>query len=295
MMKNTLKPFLYLGMATLLVLCPITGVLAQDECEVPLSCTTEGGWTVTLMDGYPMEISPDLFEWKYSVANRSGNTKGLNHINFSLPVCCPDPITIVHSEPAVHIFLPPGTPDDTTGFGKGIQQIFVLKWSLNDPQDTDWFFQTNNKEITKGTAGLKVGNKLELCEIAVPGCSEPLPEFAQSAVNTMTYVTTVDGRLFKQMLDPFTQCPNWIWEIISCDENDQACRDGVCKLCEGKDVYEWPLVREESWKVLSAQHDNYDPSGVTSIANPGSGCGGAIIKSDGEHSWFFCFLGWCWY
>lgn len=283
-----------MGMVALVALCPITGAVAQEECEAPLSCTTENGWTITLMDGYPLEVSPDTYEWKYSAQNQSGNTKGLNHINFSMPACCPDPIPILYSEPAVHIFLPPGTPDDTTGFGKGIQQIFVLKWSLNDPKDTDWFFHTNTAEITKGTAGLKVGNKFELCEIAVPGCPEPPPEFAQSAVNTMTYVTTVDGRLFKQMLDPVTQCPTWIWEIIPC-ENDEACRDEVCKPCEGKDVYEWPLVREESWKVLSAQHDNYDPSGVTSIANPGSGCGGAIIKSDGEHSWFFCFLGWCWF
>ena len=295
MIKKISKTFLFMGMVALVALYSSTGAVAQDECEVPLSCTTQSGWTITLMDGYPMEISPDIYELKYSVKNQKGDTKGLNHINFSIPVCCPDPISILYSEPAVHIYLPPGTPDDTTGFGKGIQQIFVLKWSLNDPQDTDWFFHTNTKELTKGSVGLKVGNKFELCEIAVPGCPEPPPEFAQSAVNTMTYVTTVDGRLFKQMLDPATQCPTEIWEILLCGANNTVERDGEIRECTAGEIYEWLLEKRPSSEILTAQHDDYDPAGVTSIAYPGGGCGGAMLKSDGEHSWFLCFLGWCWY
>ena len=287
MMKKISKIFLFMGMVALVTLCPITGAVAQDECEVPLSCTTEGGWTITLMEE-PTEVSPDtdIYEWRYSLQNRSGNTKGLNHINLSMPACCPDPLDISFSEPAHHQFLPPGTPDDTTGFGKGIQQIFVTKWTLNDPQDTDWFFHINSKDITKGTAGLKVGKKLELCEIAVPACPEPPPEFAQSAVNVMTYVSTVDGRLFRQMLDPATQCPTMVWEVIPCVNGEE----GIC---------ERPLQDLDIDQVLSAKHppvpESEEDSEVISIANPGSGCGGAIVKTKGENSWFFCFLRRCWY
>jgi hypothetical protein len=295
MMKKISKIFLFMGMIALVALCPITGAVATDECEVPLSCTTKGGWTVTLMDD-PTEVSPDtdIYEWRYSVQNRNGNTKGLNHINFSMPACCPDPLDISLSEPAVQEFLPPGTPDNTTGFGKGIKQIFVLKWTLNDPQDTDWFFNINSKDITKGTAGLKVGKKFELCEIAVPACPEPPPKFAQSAVNAMTYVSTVDGRLFKQMLDPTTQCPTMIWEILPCpdgvvsgeSEEDITCNNGF---------YERELDFLPIEDVLTAKHGTFPGAEVISIANPGSGCGGAIVKSNDENSWFFCFLGRCWF
>ena len=304
MKKKISKTVLFMGIVVLVALYPITGAVAQDECEIPLSYTTERGWTVTLMDGYPMKIDPDLYEWKYSVANRSGNTKGLNHINFSLPACCPDPIPILYSEPAAHIFLPPGTPDDTTGFGKGILQSFVIKWSLNDPQNTDWFFYTNTKELAKGTAGLKVGNKFELCEIAVPGCPEPepTPELAQAAVTTMSFVTTEDGREFMIDEDPYTQCINWVYEKVPC-EGTTACRppQGSEQKCEYNvpredcdDGWYWyPLDKAMSSEVLTAT-----PAGggeaVTDVASQAP-CGRAVIKAGDNTNWFFLMFGWAFF
>lgn len=276
----------------------ITHVMAQEGCTVPRSCTTENGWTVELMEGYPDQIGADLYDWKYSVKNEDLNTKGLNHINFSLPACCPDPIPILYSEPAVHQW-PPGIPDDTTGFGKGILQIFVLKWSLNDPQDTDWHFHTNTEKISKGTVGLKVGKKLEVCEIAVPGCPDPAPELAQAAVTTMSFVTTNDGRDFMIDEDPYTQCINWVYEKVPCMDRE-ACRPPGSENC--RDVpeedcadgwYWFPLDRAASSEVLTAT-----PAGggepVTEVASQ-SPCGRAVIKAGDNTLWFFLMFGWAFF
>jgi hypothetical protein len=75
---------------------------------------------------------------------------------------------------------------------------------------------------------------------------------------------------------------------IPCDEEDEVC------ICEGGS-YERKLKRRPSHEILTAQHDNYDPAGVVSVATPDAGCGKVIVKSDDEHSWFFCFLGWCYF
>jgi len=299
MLKKTLQAFMLTMLIAFMTLFTAAHVMAQEGCTVPLSCTTENGWTVELMEGYPNQIGADLYDWKYSVKNENLNTKGLNHINFSLPVCCPDPIPILYSEPAVHQW-PPGIPDDTTGFGKGILEIFVLKWSLNDPQDNDWHFHTNTEKISKGTVGLKVGKKLEVCEIAVPGCADPAPELAQAAVTTMSFVTTNDGRDFMIDEDPYTQCINWVYEKVPC-MSGVACRPNDLDNCkydvpveDCADGWYWfPLDKVPSSEVLTATSAGGGEP-VTDVATQ-TPCGRAIVKAGDNTFWFFLMFGWAFF
>ncbi len=265
---------------------------AQGECDPPLSCTTDDGWTVELMGGAPVPVEGG-YKWSYLIKNGcDGNESGLGNFNLSIPVCCPDPVTIGDSEPIPDIKWPPGT-GGSWGFGQGIVQSYVVKWSFRYLQEVEVWFIANSNNMAKGSAGLITddGLGLKTCEIAVPGC----PTFALAAVAKENYVSTTDEREFKQILDPFTQCPTEIYELVPCI-NGLACRrNGDCVNCEGE-VYEWLLDKKPSDQVLTAEHgDGTAAEGIVSVVNPGDDCGGAIFKSEGDNSWFFCFIGWCWF
>ena len=281
---------------------------AQGECDPPLSCTTDNGWSVELMGGAPVPVDGG-YKWRYLIKKQNledlqsfqsmdyvdceDPPTGLQYFNLSIPVCCPDPVIIGDSDPTVHIRWPPGTPGGW-GFGAGILQSYVIKWYLeNSPQELEVWFVTNSINSAKGTAGLVIdgGVGLKTCEIAVPGC----PTFALAAVAKENYVSTADGREFKQILDPFTQCPTEIYELVPCISRQACRRNGDCTPCKSE-TYEWLLDKKPSDQVLTAEHgDGTAAEGVVFVGNPGDDCGGAILKSDSDNSWFFCFLGWCWF
>ena len=286
------------GVGTLLT---ASNAVAQGECDPPLSGTTNNGWTVELVGGAPVPVEGG-YKWNYLIKKQDLDERTecgdgqscLYFFQLSIPVCCPDPVTIGASDPTVQIKWPPGTPGGQY-FGAGILQSYVIKWFFEDfPQEVEVWFVTNSNNVTKGTAGIVPypGNDLETCEIAVPGC----PTFALAAVAKENFVSTTDGREFRQILDPFTQCPTEIYELVPCI-NGRACRlNGDCvEGCEGE-VYEWLLDKKPSDEVLTAEHgDGTAAEGVVSVVNPGDDCGGAIFKSEGDNSWFFCFIGWCWF
>lgn len=329
------RTFLSIVFTVLLAIVTLFGtgsaVAQEDECSEPiLSCTTASGWSVELMDGGPVPVEGG-YRWRYKIEALEPESApaltlqsvetdcdcggddcdecdgckcpppppppmGLKNVNLSIPVCCPDPVIIGDSAPRVRI-KDPGIPGGA-GFGKGILQSYVLRWNFNDyPQEAEVWFITNSNNIAKGTVGLVIeGVKtLEPCEINVPGC----PEFALKAIVEESFVSTTDGRRFRQILNPYTQCPEEIYEIIPCD-NFEACygEPQICEPCRG-DFYERQLQKKSSSEVLQASHGNDNPElgpePVIFLGNPGDDCGGAIVKSDSDNSWFFCFLGWCFF
>jgi hypothetical protein len=216
-----------------------------------------------------------------------------------------------------HVFWPPGEGDPTTDFGRWLKEIFVIKWSFNNPEDTTWCFITNTGNIASGTAGMKAGKHFEACETAVPGCAG----FAEAAVTTERIMTLEDGQQFRVVEDPYTQCLVWVYKqcrigavapapdacpaqtaVIECENGvcpvpNADCTDG--QFCDADDLYtcglggdpnkcEYALDREPIDEALQSTEDG---EGVTAVSGAGP-CGRAVIKTGEESGWFWTMLGW---
>jgi hypothetical protein len=325
MMKKIATLSLCAVMVTVVVLFTTTEVMAQQCSDPPTMCTTPGGWRIFAgeeidgitygecmgdaktkvdHDGDPLTPEITFYPCDYVVC-KPGTGPGtgvecdsgrLNHVLMAVKKCCPEDIVFdLVSQVHPPTVIPYGEGDPVFGWLAGYYQARVLRIPPQNPAEHVFGVISSAGNTGETTICLKSKNSLECCPSIIGlECPEPPPEFAQSAVNTMTYVTTVDGRQFKQMLDPTTQCPTEIWEIIPCGE-DTVERNGEVRECTAGEMYEWLLDKLPSEQVLTAQHDGDPPAGVVSIANPGSGCGGAILQSDSENSWFFCFFGWCFF
>ena len=319
---------LFLGtlLLAILVFLTTTEGMAQQCSDAPTMCETPGGWRIfggEEIDGItygectgdaipnvdhdedpstpPITVYPcDYVVCKPGTGPGTGvecDSGRLNHVLMSVKKCCPEEIVFdLVSQEHPPTVIPYGEGDPVFGWLEGFLQARVLRIPPQNPSEHLFGFRSSAENTGETTICLKSKNSLECCSIIGLECPEPPPEFAQAAVNTLSYVATADGRQFKEVLDPVTQCPTEIYEIIPCDEGAPIPCDeeGEVCICEGG-TYERKLERRPSYEVLTAQHDNYDPAGVVSVATPDSGCGKVIVKSDDEHSWFFCFLGWCYF
>ncbi len=240
---------------------------AADE-EVPILCHTDNGWIIKLLSVEPIDdcIIGDqpCYEWAYQVQSPKGDTKGLNHINFNIPVTSPNDILVGEGgyEPASVFVYDPGVGDPTIYFGRGILQYYVVKFT---PQSTEgvWTFISNTGKKGTATGGLKINNNLEICEIGVPDD----PNYAAMAVSTEQTITTTDNnKQFKITEDPYTQCILKAYKIV----------DGVQTPLEKIAIEE--LILDEG---------EFDPAAIEFVGVPGQGCPRAIIKREGDHTWYF--------
>lgn len=251
--------------------------LAQAD-EIPTSCITPGGWTISLLDvsdpgacTIDGQVVEPCYTWLYQVVNQEGTTKGLNHINFNIPVTQPEATLVGPSDDeyaAVVAVYEAGAGDPTIYFGRGILQYYVAKFT---PQSTYglWSFTSNSARMAVGTGGLKVNNNLELCELGVPGDAN----YAAMAVSTAQNITTADNKNFRIIEDPYTQC------ILKAYELDAA----------GNIVRE--LSKGDVGDYLKAE--GTDPNGneykedLVFFGVPGQGCPRAVVKADGPNTWYF--------
>ena len=315
MQKRTFLLILFAVLFGIGTLFAAGNAVAQVACtEPPLSCNTnpdnpEDGWTFSVVGdcpaaqpsecfneaGGPVPCWPCMYEvCKPGTGPNTGvecNTKGLNQVLIAVQKCCPEDIEFYPLEPGLAHPSPYafGKGDPVFGWLKNYLQARVLRFP---PQYEDhiYGFSSSTSGSDETTICVKSKKNLQCCQIKGLGC-QALP-----AVTTKSLVATTDGRQFKQLLDPATQCPTEIWELVPCIDGE-ACRpNGDCiSPCEGE-TYEWPLEKRPSDEILKAEHgDGTAAEGVVFVGNPGDDCGGAIVKSDSDNSWFFCFLGWCFF
>ena len=325
-MKKMSTLLLCITLLAVLVCSTPTEGMAQQCTDPPTMCTTPEGWRIFAgeeIDGItygectgdaipnvdhdgdsltpPITVYPcDYVVCKPGTGPGTGvecDSGRLNHVLMAVKKCCPEDIVFdLISQEHSPTVIPYGEGDPVFGWLADYYQARVLRIPPQNPSEHLFSIRSSAGNTGETTICLKSKNSLECCPSIVGlECPEPPPEFAQSAVNTLSYVATADGRQFKEALDPVTQCPTEIWEILPCGETNTVERDGEVRECTAGEMYEWLLDKRPSDEVLTAQHDNYDPAGVISIATPDAGCGKVIVKSDSEHSWFFCFLGWCWF
>ena len=268
MLKLTSRQFLWIMIMGIFVLFPrLQGVQAEDE--VPLTCTTDGGWTISLEN---VSAGDDYFVWTYRVLNLDGNTKGLNHINFNIRA--EQGISVWESDDlnsATVQLYPIGAGDPTTYFGKGILQYFVAKFT---PQQTSglWSFASNSGNMETATGGLKINKSLEICKIAVPGDAR----FAAMAVSGEQLITTEDNKNFKILEDPYTQC------ILKVEQWNPTTN-------------EWETLTKHSIGDLSILDNNGLDAPLEFLGVPGQGCPRAIVKREGEHTWYWFSGEWVWW
>jgi len=316
-----------------MILIASTEVMGQ-ECtdNLPVSCTTPGGWsffageeidgvTYGQCPGEAMDFdhdgsqeTPDItvYPCEYKVC-MPGTGPGsepfkpcddgtLNHVLIAVKKCCPEDIEFyplpgaTHPEPYAF-----GAGDPVFGWLKDYFQARVLR---TPPQSDD---ETYGFRSTAGTADettmcVKSKKSLECCQIRGLDCPDPAPELAQAAVTTMSFVTTNDGRDFMIDEDPYTQCINWVYEKVPC-EDGKACRlsqgsEEKCKYDVPEEDcadgwYWYPLDKAASSEVLTAT-----PAGggepVTDVATQ-SPCGRAVIKAGDNTLWFFLMFGWAFF
>jgi hypothetical protein len=317
MQKRIFQVAVFAALFAICVLFTAGNATAQDECNAPLSCNTnpdspEDGWTFSVVGDCPGQQTENCLNeagesvpcWPcmYEVCkpgtgpntNVECNSGNLNQVLIAVQKCCPEdiqffPLTPDLSHPSPYPF---GKGDPVFGWLSDYYQARALRFP---PQYGDhiYGFSSSTRASDETTICVKSKKNLNCCQIKGLGC--PDTEFALPAVSTKSLVATTDGREFKQLLDPATQCPTEIWELVPCIDG-QACRpNGDCEPCEG-DVYEWLLEKRPSDEILKAEHGDGTPAeNITDVVNPGQGCPGAIVKSDSDNSWFFCFVGWCFF
>lgn len=246
----------------------LQGVQAQDE--VPLTCTTSGGWTVSLEN---VSANAGDFIWTYSVRNPNGNTKGLNHINFNIKADLGISVWDSYDENAAGVAVyEAGLGNPSIYFGKGILQYFVATFT---PQQTAslWSFASNSGAMETATAGLKVNNNLELCKIAVPGDMR----FAAMAVSSQQIITTEDNKNFRVLDDPYDQC------ILKVEQWNETTN-------------EWePLTKHAIGDLSILEGAGDTPESLQFLGTPNQGCPRAIIKRKGENTWYWVSGEWVWW
>lgn len=278
MQKKILNHFLVMVIAVFFVFYGGRSMAQNGDDEVPATCTTPGGWTISLLDVYEpgscmidgQAVDP-CYTWLYQVLGLDGTTKGLNHINFNIPVTMPATLVGQSADEyqATVAVYEAGAGDPTINFGKGILQDYVVKFT---PQSTDgiWSFNSNSSRMAAGTGGLKVNNSLEICELAVPGDAN----YSLMAVSTAQYITTADHKNFRIVEDPYSQCILKAFEILE---------DGT----------ERELTKGEVGESLKAVGEDYTED-LIYFGVPGQGCSRAVVKADGPNTWYFISGRWIW-
>jgi hypothetical protein len=264
MKTRRLKDLILMMIASFFVLFSGASLVQAADEEVPTACTTKAGWEI-ILDGDPVFDEGNGYIWSYIVLDPNGNTPTkLNHINFNIPALdatVEDPygiITVREASGTLATYLP-GAGDPTTYFGKGILQYYVAKFT---PQQGVWSFASNSGKMETGTVALKINNSLELCKIAVPSN----PSFAAMAVSSEQEITTTDNKKFKIVEDPYTQCilKAQYWDGDSWEDMTKSDIQTTLKIDEGG----------------YSEYAEY-------FGVPGQGCPRAIIKREGEHTWYF--------
>ena len=267
MPKRTSKILLLILTVAIVALFGVGEIMAQAACDPPTNCINNAGWKVELVGGAPVLVDSGtykgLWEWTYMVVNTlTGDSKGLNHINFTIPVCCPDEVVLTQGDNATLAWYPAPEGDPTTNFGKYLYEVNVAKFTPQNSTNYTWSFYSNSGKIAGITAALKIGKTFSSCFIAGPGC----PGLAQMAVGTEQFVTTEDGHKFKIIEDPYTQCILKVFELLA---------DGTQR----------ELTKGEARDSLQTTDENPEP--LVFLGVPGQGCPRAIVKAEGESTWYF--------
>lgn len=279
-MRNVIsKKLIMLMIAGLFVLLTGASLAQAADEEVRTQCTSAEGWTTTLLEGFPQlldncDIDTELcYLWTYNVQSPKSDTKGLNHINFNIstrPYYSTDIATLVaqYDNSATLAEYFGGTGEPTTDYGKGILQYYVAKFT---PQSSDgtWSFLSNTNGMGTGTVGLKINNELSLCEIAVPDkANEPDPgEPTVSVISSEQIIHTTDNKKFRILEDDVTQC------IIKAQYWDGETWIDMTK----SDIETSIKITEEDGTTAPSEY----------FGVPGQGCPRAIVKRQGNNTWYF--------
>ena len=68
MQKRTVLSIVFAVLFGIGTLLAVGNVAAQGECDPPLSCTTDDGWSVELIGGAPVLVEGG-YKWRYLIKN----------------------------------------------------------------------------------------------------------------------------------------------------------------------------------------------------------------------------------
>jgi len=203
----------------------------HDGCEDPATTCTAGNWTVELTGPGTKTTCTDgvtIYDcWPYSYKvyrTATGDTNGLNHVNFLVPDCCDVEKKVLifesTSDLVEHVY-PVGEGEPTLGFGRWLQEFYVTRFEPNQPDSKTWSFYATTDRLCTTTVALNTGDlkkDLSTCEIAGPCCQvEPcypkLPEGAPRGTLIGTNLLGLD--ICVEVIDQ-ERCTVKVWQA-ACD------------------------------------------------------------------------------
>jgi hypothetical protein len=269
MRKRTSKMLLVAMAITIVALMGASHIMAED-CDPPDSCTV-GGWTITLAKIEELS-SGSGYIWTYNFTKLSG-AKDVSHVDFSFPVCCPDPLLAIYSPKLDSSDISWDSSDPSSGFGNYIKEIFVRKFNTGTQKSNFTLsFETNSQSTAPVTVGFKSGTGFFSDAIAGPGCAIGLP---QMAVGVEQIITNEDGELIKIIENPYTQC---IENVQKWNSETGSYED---------------LKNKVALKFALKASNN--EAALEFLGVPGQACSRAIVKSEGDQTWYYISGTWVWY
>jgi hypothetical protein len=236
-------------------------VIAQ--CNPPECFVSKSGYQVEIVKSeggeFPVpdtcivnETSTPCWKYEYSItgpARRKCGSYAVSQIDMLIPVCDPNPISILGYNPSGFQQYNPGQGDSTTNFGIGDLQDYVIKWTYKvNPGDTKRFWvETSLSKAKETSMALKVGSKLEAGVILGPACP-PAPIGARTSTECANFgqdtpnIPNDDVSFYIVRRSDQEGC---IYSIWACTGNycpgcvNESCTSEQCEqvVPEGQDIH----------------------------------------------------------
>ena len=234
MPKKIHAMFLFAVMIAIVVIAtPALVAATEEECPVAgKSCETPHGWTVTLLDDYPIldtNRCPGTWDYRYEVCKpgTGGNTgvpcraPGLARVNLAVPDCCPDKVELTKAKGCLEPLrtFPVGVGDPVTKFERGDQFVFAARLPFWRPRVHERSFCANTGSLEETSICLdrRYQPKLDCCKIRGPACTPDV------IVGRQSFTFGPDKWIF-QRSNPSLKCPDI---IFGCDKDtpDEECNE----------------------------------------------------------------------
>jgi hypothetical protein len=215
---------LFMAMAVVAMLFGATAV--EATCSTAqlsaATCFDAGGYEVTTVSPFPLQISEGSAIFYYTIAPLPGTSKNVSTIDILVPVCNSDfnfdgivdnLIQISTGDPNGWRSYPPGQGSSNTNYGMGVYQDSVFEQNFNIPTSGQFYLHTT-RAVSGGTSmGLKIGNSLYAGLILGPACY--LPKVASTVEQVIQLDPLIPSRFWTILKD----ADGTLLQIL--DENNQ--------------------------------------------------------------------------
>jgi hypothetical protein len=236
--------------------------------------TTAGGINFTIskhMSGsqWPVkELIPgtDVSAYRYDYQITGPSPLGIGQLDAIIPACATS-----YLGGSVSQIYPPGQGDPNVNFGIGVYQYGVARTPpIGGSGPAFISIYTNTGSLSTISMAIKSAKFNHFCgPIVGPEC----PGFAQYAVVSAKKIITEEGFELCVKSDPYTQCD----QLVDCETGE-----------------EFPYKTTDQFIFGAIGETTGLTSPLVETSTPGSGCATLILRTSGDHS-FYYYSGGRWY